>query len=157
MTSMIAATAFLLAFFVLPGPISRLMGAKFAAMFLATSGVLVLPIIFGSNWSAALVAALDVALLLVGARLASRFGFVREIRVIWIKRIAAAISAILFVAFGAMALIVAGLANRATDALPYDFLALVSAIVFVALLARRQEQVFTRSFAGSLVSASPQA
>ncbi|HLY07471.1 MAG TPA: hypothetical protein VKR31_17125 [Rhizomicrobium sp.] len=157
MTSILAATVFLLTFVVLPGPISRLVGAKFAAMFLATTGFVVFPVILGPNWGSVLVAALDIALLLVGAKLANHFGFSRAICAIVIKRVAALVSAVLCILFVVLALMVASLAGHAIEAFPYDFLALVSGIGCAALLSRRQEQVLTRGFAGSLVSASSQA
>lgn len=157
MVSVLAATMFLLAFLVLPGSISRLVGAKFAAMFLATTGVFVLPVILGPTWRAALAAGFDIALLLAGARLASRFGSAQAVCAIWITRIAAVISSVLFVFFAALALMVASLADRAVDALPYDFLALISGIVFVSLVSRRQLQRLAHSFARTLVSVPLQA
>ena len=157
MLSMLAATMFLLAFFVVPGPISRLLGAKFAGMFVATTGVVVLPVILGPTWRATLVAGADVTLLLAGAWLAGRFGFAREICAIWARRVAAAVSAVFFVAFAVLALMVASLDGRAVDTLPYDFLALVSAAVFAALLSRRQKQASTGTVVGTLATAPSQA
>ena len=157
MTSVFAATMFLLAFVVVPGPISRLVGAKFAAMFLAATGVLVLPVVLGTTWHATLAMGFDVALLLVGAKLAGRFGFARQICAIWITRIVTVVSAGLSVLFFALALMVTSLDGRAIDALPYDLLSLLSGVVLAVLLSRGQKQVLTRKFAGSLVPASPQA
>ena len=157
MPSVLAAMMFLLAFFVLPGPISRLLGAKFAAMFLATTGVFVLPVILGVTWRGALVGGCDIAVLLGGAALARRFAFPQETCVFWARRIAAVISAGLFAFFSVLALMVASLAGRVIDTLPYDFLALVCGIVFAMLLSRCRERIPARYVAGSLVSASAQA
>jgi hypothetical protein len=157
MMTVLVVSMFLLVFIILPGSISRVVGAKLGAKILFSTGAFVLPVLIGLSWSAVLAGGCDAALLLAGASLASRMNFSHAVCTIWTKRIATVFSALLFVAFAALAILATYVTGQAMYALPFDFGVLMSGIAFAALLSRRQELVLTRNGAGSLVSASSQA
>lgn len=137
MLTILAAPAFVLATLVLPGSVSRVVGANFAAAFLATTGVVVVPVVLGLTWQAVLSGGCDAALLLTGARLASRAPFLREYCAIWMKRIALLFSAVLFLALAALALLAATLTGHAVDAMPFGFGVIMSGIAAAMLLSKR--------------------
>ena len=145
MLMMLAAPLFLLAAVALPAPLSRVAGA------------VVLAIVVGLTWRAAMIGSIDVMLLMGGATLARRFGFPRPIAAIHARRIAAAFIAFIWVEFGVFALLVANYTSDAVYALPFDLGFLLSGLAFAFLVSRRQGHVFTRIGAGDRVSASPYA
>jgi hypothetical protein len=157
MMTLLAAPLFLLVFTVLTGPISRLIGARFATTILFSTGVFVLPLVAGLTWRAVLLGGGDLVVLFAGAALTRRFSGSSQICATWLRRVAAAFSCGLFVVFAVFALLTAYLSGTGYYALPFDVGVLISAIAAAVLLQRPQEQVFTRSGAGSLVAASPQA
>ena len=145
MLIMLAVPLFLFAAVALPGPLARL------------AGVVVLAIVVGLTWRAAMIGSLDLMLLMGGATLARRFGFPKPIAVVRARRVAMAFVGFIFAEFGAFALLIANFTGDTVVALPFDLGLLLSGLALAFLVSRRQEQVLTRKGAGSLVSASPQA
>ena len=145
MLIMLAVPLFLFAAVALPGPLARL------------AGVVVLAIVVGLTWRAAMIGSLDLMLLMGGATLARRFGFAKPIAVVRARRVAMAFVSFIFIEFGAFALLVANFTGDAVDALPFDLGLLLSGLTLAVLLSRHRRQTFTRSGTESLVSASPRA
>jgi hypothetical protein len=141
MLMMLVAPLFLLAAVALPAPLSRL------------AGVFVLAIVVGLTWRAAMIGSIDLMLLMGGAALARRFGFVKRIAAVQARRMGAAFIAFICVEFGAFALLIANYTGDAVYALPFDLGFFLSGLAFAFLVSRRQGQVFTRT--GSGVSLSP--
>jgi hypothetical protein len=141
----LAVPLFLLAAVALPAPMSRL------------AGVVVLAIVVGFTWRAAMIGSLDLMLLMGGAALARRFGFAKPIAVVRARRLAAAFIAFTFLEFGVFALLIANMTGDAVDALPFDLGLLLSGLAFAFFVSRRQGQVFARNGVRNPVSASAQA
>jgi hypothetical protein len=157
MMTLLAAPLFLLVFTVLPGPVSRLIGARFATTLLFSTGVFILPVVAGLTSRAVLLGGGDVVVLLVGAALTRRVSGSSRICSVWLRRLASAFSCGLFVVFAVFALLTAYLSGSALYALPFAAGVLMSGVAAAVLLSPLQEQVFTRRGTGSLVTASPQA
>jgi len=113
MTLMLIAPLLLLALAILPGPISRLVGVRFAATLLFSTGFVVLPVLVGLTWRAVLMGGCDAMLLLAGAALTKRMGFSRHVSKVWMKRLAIAASGFLSLAFGVLALMLTALTGAA--------------------------------------------
>ena len=144
MLLILAAPLFLLAVVALPAPLSRL------------AGLAVLAIVVGLTWRAAMIGGVDLMLVLGGAALVRRFGFLKQIAFVGARRIAAGFVGFIFLEFGVFALLVADTTGDAVYALPFDLGFLLSGLALGLFLSRRQVQVFTRRATGSLVIASPQ-
>src|SRR5437016_144097 len=114
MLMMLAAPLFLLAAVALPGPLARL------------AGVVVLAVVVGLTWRAAMIGSFDLMLLMGGATLARRFGFAKPIAVVRARRVAVAVMGSIFLEFGAFALLIANMTGDAVDALPFDLGLLLS-------------------------------
>jgi hypothetical protein len=153
MISVLAAPLFLLVFAVFDGPVSRLMGAKLAATILFSTGI----VVAGFGWRAVVAGGCDVAVILGGAALARRHGLSTGVWRRWVCWVSVAFSTFLVLSFASLALIATLLNGLSIDTVSFDFGFLISGLSLALLLSRRQEQVFTRSGAGSFVAASPQA
>jgi hypothetical protein len=136
MLIMLAVPFFLLAAVVLPGPLARL------------AGVVVLAIVVGLTWRAAMVGSVDLMLLLGGAALARRFGFPKPIAVLQVRRVVVGFVGFIFLEFGAFALLIANFTGDAVDALPFDLGLLLSGLALAVLVSRGQG-LFARSRSGS--------
>ena len=144
MLMMLAAPFLLLTAVVLPTPLSRL------------AGVVVIAILVGLTWRAAMIGSVDVMMLMGGAMLARRFGFPGPVSMIWARRVAKTVCGIVALEFGVFALLLASYTGNAVSALPFALGMLLSGLALAKLMRRRQEGLAGNGTA-SLVPASPQA
>ena len=145
MLIMLAAPLFLLAAVTLPAPVARL------------AGVVVLAIVVGLTWRAAMIGSVDLMLLMGGAALARRFGFPKPVSMVHARRVARAFIAFIFLEFGVFALLIANYTADAAYALPFDLGFLLSGLALAVLLSRGKLQLFSRNRLAGIVSSSAQA
>lgn len=133
MMTLLVAPVLLLVFTIFDGPVSRLMGAKFAATILF-AGV----VVAGFGWRAAIAGACDIALVLGGAVLARHLGLSPHHSRTWMRRIGLACSMSMVLSFAALAMIATLLSGVSIAAIPFDF-GLLMSVVSLALLLRRRD------------------